>query len=439
MPTQLDEVDGDWVAFVVGGAVWLAETRGDELCFRGFGAGGGHGQPFAIGQPAEGVAISETGRGLAVVAGERLHTAGMTAHGSIRSWTTHDAVEVRCGGLLAARDVPYEAGLELLVVQAQTTLAVIPQRLVAAARRVVHRSPARCAAASRGSFVVVGLDGKVIDGTSVAGMRDAWIDLDGARRGSVRILAGLRRDGSCTILHVERHDEDGILRRELSVDEDATRVAIARTLSHDATEWHVIVQVRQTLQRWSWDDLPAAASPRRASSAAARTTTLHKRTSSTRRGSAADERSDDSIDSEHFDVFLCYSARDRAEVKVIGERLKQRGIRPWLDEWEVPPGARWQPILEKQLALIQSAAVFVGSGRTRPWQQMEIEAVLDGFARRGRRQRGQRLIPVILASRAGKPRLPPFLALWQVVDMRVSDPDPIDQLVWGITGNRSRS
>jgi hypothetical protein len=47
------------------------------------------------------------------------------------------------------------------------------------------------------------------------------------------------------------------------------------------------------------------------------------------------------------------------------------------------------------------------------------------------------LIPVILTSRKGNPRLPGFLPMLHAVDMRKTEPDPIDQLVWGITGERA--
>lgn len=44
------------------------------------------------------------------------------------------------------------------------------------------------------------------------------------------------------------------------------------------------------------------------------------------------------IEINDFDVFLCYSKEDRREVKKIGEQLKEKGVLPWLDEWELRPG-----------------------------------------------------------------------------------------------------
>ena len=43
-----------------------------------------------------------------------------------------------------------------------------------------------------------------------------------------------------------------------------------------------------------------------------------------------------------FDVFLCHNSNDKMEIKQIGEKLKQQGLKPWLDEWEFRPGLPWQ-------------------------------------------------------------------------------------------------
>jgi hypothetical protein len=137
------------------------------------------------------------------------------------------------------------------------------------------------------------------------------------------------------------------------------------------------------------------------------------------------------IETGDFDVFLSYNSRDREQVIAIGERLKERGILPWLDIWEIPPGTRWQPELRKHIKSIRSAAVFVGVKGTGPWQELEVEALLTEIGRRGRP-----IIPVILDGRRGHPRLPTFLDLWHVVDMRQPEPDPFEQLVWGITGKK---
>ena len=83
-----------------------------------------------------------------------------------------------------------------------------------------------------------------------------------------------------------------------------------------------------------------------------------------------------------FDVFLCHNTSDKPAVKRIAEHLEERGILTWLDEWELPPGQPWQPLLEKQIANIKSAAVFVGAAGVGPWQEQEIYGFLREFVSR---------------------------------------------------------
>lgn len=138
------------------------------------------------------------------------------------------------------------------------------------------------------------------------------------------------------------------------------------------------------------------------------------------------------IETGDFDVFLCHNSEDKPTVKEIGEQLKERGILPWLDEWELRPGLPWQRLLEEQIEQIKSAAVFVGEEGIGPWQQMELEALLREFV-----SRGCPVIPTLLPDAPKKPRLPVFLRGMRWVDFRKEDPDPMGQLIWGITGERS--
>jgi hypothetical protein len=134
-----------------------------------------------------------------------------------------------------------------------------------------------------------------------------------------------------------------------------------------------------------------------------------------------------------FDVFLCYNHSDKSEVKVIGEKLKARGILPWLDEWELRPGLAWQNVLEQHIGKIKSAAVFVGGENIGPWQQQELDALLREFV-----ERSCSIIPVVLPNAPGKPALPIFLKGLTWVDFRIQDPNPFEQLIWGITGERTK-
>lgn len=133
-----------------------------------------------------------------------------------------------------------------------------------------------------------------------------------------------------------------------------------------------------------------------------------------------------------FDVFLCHNSKDKTEVKKIGEQLKTMGILPWLDEWELRPGLPFQRALEEQISQIKSAAVFVSANEFGPWHDMEQNAFIRQFVKRG-----CTVIPVILPSCQQTPTLPVFLEGMVWVDFRKPDPNPLGELVWGITGHRT--
>ena len=132
-----------------------------------------------------------------------------------------------------------------------------------------------------------------------------------------------------------------------------------------------------------------------------------------------------------FDVFLCHNGIDKPAVKKIGEQLKEQGLLPWLDVWELRPGLPWQRALEEQIEHIKAAAVFVGKDGMGPWQQLELEAFLREFV-----HRGCPVIPVLLDYAPKEPQLPIFLRGMTWVDFRKPDSEPMENLIWGITGTR---
>ncbi|MBA2680822.1 MAG: toll/interleukin-1 receptor domain-containing protein [Ktedonobacteraceae bacterium] len=134
-----------------------------------------------------------------------------------------------------------------------------------------------------------------------------------------------------------------------------------------------------------------------------------------------------------FDVFLCHNGQDKPAVKQMAVQLMNSGILPWLDEWELRPGLPWQRALEEQIEKIKAAAVFVGKNGLGPWQQQELDAFLRAFVRRD-----CPVIPVLLPDAPQEPALPVFLQTMTWVDFRHADPDPLQRLIWGITGQRDR-
>jgi GTPase SAR1 family protein len=128
-----------------------------------------------------------------------------------------------------------------------------------------------------------------------------------------------------------------------------------------------------------------------------------------------------------FDVFLCHNWKDKPAVRDIARKLRERGLRPWLDERQLRPGFAWQAGLEDIIAGIPAAAVIVGD-KLGPWQEQELAA----FMRQSVKRRCV-VVPVLLPG--AKPQsLSVFLDALTWVDLNVTEPDPIDQLVWGISG-----
>ena len=73
-----------------------------------------------------------------------------------------------------------------------------------------------------------------------------------------------------------------------------------------------------------------------------------------------------------YDVFLSHSAKDKAVVRDVAERLRKDGVKVWFDEWVLKPGDHWPSKIEeglersRVLVLCMSANAF-GSD----WAQLE--------------------------------------------------------------------
>ena len=129
-----------------------------------------------------------------------------------------------------------------------------------------------------------------------------------------------------------------------------------------------------------------------------------------------------------FDAFLCHSSQDKPAVREIARRLRARGVLPWLDEWELPPGKEWLGLVEKALRQVRATLVFLGPGGLGGWQMEEV-----WVAKQHSVATGKPLMPVVLPGVVGEPEMPDFLRKYTWVDLRQTDLDPMDRLVWGIT------
>lgn len=119
------------------------------------------------------------------------------------------------------------------------------------------------------------------------------------------------------------------------------------------------------------------------------------------------------FDENNFDVFLCYNSDDKDMIRKINASFKGAGLRTWLDEEQVEPGAIWQAELEKRIKSIRNVCVFIGKNGQGPWQTQEIRAFLSEFI-----DRGCKVIPVILPTTIEIPELPIFLRQMAWADLR---------------------
>ncbi len=93
------------------------------------------------------------------------------------------------------------------------------------------------------------------------------------------------------------------------------------------------------------------------------------------------------------DVFLSHSAKDKAVVRELAERLRADGLRAWFDEWEIKPGdsipAKIEEGLEhsRVLVLCMSAHAFASE-----WARLESGT----FRFRDPLNKERRFIPVRL-------------------------------------------
>src|SRR5580700_2546482 len=131
----------------------------------------------------------------------------------------------------------------------------------------------------------------------------------------------------------------------------------------------------------------------------------------------------------NFDVFLSHNGKEQRVAIAIGDRLRNRGLRVWLDAWELRPGLSWQEGILEGLSSSASCAVLIGQSGYGGWHKREMEAAL---LRQGSEY------PVLLPDAPDRTDVGAFLSLLTWVDFRLGmdDTEALDRLIWGITGLR---
>ena len=136
---------------------------------------------------------------------------------------------------------------------------------------------------------------------------------------------------------------------------------------------------------------------------------------------------------EFYDVFLAHNNVDKPSVKAVYKALRNRGLRPWLDKEEIPPGRWFTDIIQEAIRQVKAAAVFIGPEGVSRWQAVELRTFIG--------QCIERKIPVIPVLLPGVEEIPSDLLFLQGLHMvsfqeHVEEAQPLNELQWGITGQR---
>jgi hypothetical protein len=139
-------------------------------------------------------------------------------------------------------------------------------------------------------------------------------------------------------------------------------------------------------------------------------------------------------ENQEFDVFLAHNSADKPEVRAIANQLKERGIKVWLDEEQIPPGRSFQDEIQKAIPLVKSAAIFIGLKGLGKWQTMEVRSLTTRCV-----EKGIPLIPILLPGVNQFPEKLVFLKEYTRVDFSqsIDDVQALNNLVWGITASQS--
>jgi hypothetical protein len=120
---------------------------------------------------------------------------------------------------------------------------------------------------------------------------------------------------------------------------------------------------------------------------------------------------------KHLIVFLCHGSEDKAAVRDIYARLRQDGVRPWLDEEEILPGQDWDTEIRRAVRRSHAILVCLSSCSVRKegYLQKELRLALDAADEKP--DGTIFIIPV----KFDDCELPERLRHWQWVDWRDGD------------------
>jgi CHASE2 domain-containing sensor protein len=134
-----------------------------------------------------------------------------------------------------------------------------------------------------------------------------------------------------------------------------------------------------------------------------------------------------------YDVFLAHNNQDKPAVLAIAAALKRRGLSPWIDVEQIPPGRWFQDVIQPAILEVRSTAIFLGPGGLGRWQALELRAFVSQCV-----ERQMPVIPVLLPGVDEIPKSLVFLRElnWVRFHRSPDEAEALDRLVWGITGHK---
>ena len=130
-----------------------------------------------------------------------------------------------------------------------------------------------------------------------------------------------------------------------------------------------------------------------------------------------------------------HNSHDKPAVEAIASELRRRGLNPWFDKEQVPPGRWFQDVIQQAIPQVKSAAVILGTKGIGRWERVELRSFISQCV-----DVGLPVIPVLLP---GVNQIPDDLLFlkelsWIRFKTETNEVEVLDALEWGITGRRLR-
>ena len=110
-------------------------------------------------------------------------------------------------------------------------------------------------------------------------------------------------------------------------------------------------------------------------------------------------------------AFVDGGAADPEIVLKLAKRLRDAGLKVWLDRWNAPAGSPWPDRIHSAIETARGAVICRGAAEIGHWQLMEIRGFLT------RSDQGVPMIPIMLPGCAGTQALSGLLGSFTAVNM----------------------